>query len=148
MTTTGAFKRDANFVPIWTKGITVTKTVAFDGSAGGGAQGTVALFTVTGDVVANVIGVCTEDLVSSGGTLEVGISGNTAALIAQTTASGIDAGEVWVDNAASTVETYPSDKILANGTDIIATVGTADITDGTITFYCNFTPLSSNGDVA
>lgn len=143
------FQRDANHVPITNKGVTVTKTVAFTGAAGLGAVGTVSLFTVTGDVVVNVVGVCTENLASAGGgTLEVGIAGNTAALIAQTTATAIDAGETWVDATPATVVSYPSDKVLVNGTDIIATVATGDITDGTITFYCNFTPLSSTGEVA
>lgn len=141
-----AFSRDANGVPITNKGLVVSKSRAYDGTAGLGAQGATTLFTVTGDVLVNVFGVCSEDLVSAG-TIEIGISGNTAALIAQTTPSGIDNGEVWIDNAPATVESYPSDKILTGGTDIIETIGTADVTDGTLTIYCIWFPLSDTGNV-
>lgn len=143
-----AFSRDANGVPITYKGLIVTKSRAYDGGSGTGAAGATTLFTVTGDVLVAVFGVCSEDLVSAGGgTVEIGISGNTAALIAQTTATGIDNGEVWVDNSPATVESYPTEKILTGGTDIIETIGTADVTDGTLTMYCVWIPLSSDGNV-
>lgn len=129
-------------------GLLATKTLTFDGSTVGDV-GTDALFTVTGDVAVCIFGQCTSDLTDSGGTatLEVGISGNTAALIAQTTATGIDAGEVWLDNAAATVETLPSTKLLKRSASIIATTATEAITGGAIVFYCFWYPLSSDGNV-
>lgn len=123
-----------------------SKTLTFDGTAVGDV-GTDALFTVTGAVLLNIIGVCTEDLAGATATLEVGVSGNTAALLAQTTATDIDNGEVWVDTAPATVETLPSVKVIGGGQDIIATTATAAITDGTITFYCLWRPLNSTSKI-
>lgn len=142
-----SFSRDANGIPIGTDGIIVSKTRAYTGAAGLGAQGASTLFTVTGDVIVNVFAVCTENLAGATATIEIGISGNTAALIAQTTATEIDLGEVWVDNAPATVEALPGAKILTNGTDIIETIATADITDGTVIFYCAWRPLSQDSNL-
>jgi hypothetical protein len=124
------------------------KTVAFDGAAGNGAVGTVNLFTVTGDVLVILFATCSEDLVGATATIVAGIAGNTAGLIGSTTADTIDTGESWTDATPTTVEALvTSPRIIAAGADIIATVGTADITDGTLNFYCLWRPLSSNGAV-
>lgn len=118
----------------------------------GGTSDPKTLFKVTGDVLVRIFGVCTVDLVSAGGgTLEVGVAGNTAGLIAQTTATAIDAGELWsdasptlgVDTLASILGPY----IVANSNDIIETVGTADITAGQIYYICLWRPLSPDGKV-
>lgn len=129
----------------------VTKTVAFTGAAGLGATGTINLFTVTGDVLVRILGICKEDLVSAGGgTLEVGYAGATPALIAQTTATDIDNNEIWKDSTPDAsmgdISALPNIPVV-NGQDIIATVGTANITDGTITFCCFVTPLSTDATV-
>lgn len=143
-----AFILDANGFPVSFNGHLVTKkTIAYDGSTGKGDQGATTLFTVTGDVLVSVFAVCSESLAGASATIEVGISGNTAALVAQTTATNINAGEVWVDTSPATVESVPADKILTNGTDIIETVGTADITDGTLTYYCMWVPLTTGATV-
>jgi hypothetical protein len=142
-----SIQRDANRVPIQSnEAFLVSKTRTFDGSAGNGAQGASDLFTVTGDVLVTVFAVCSEDLVGAG-TIEAGISGNTAAILAQiANATNLDAGEVWSDSGPATVEALPGAKILS-GADIIETIGTADITDGTITYYCLFRPLSEDATV-
>jgi hypothetical protein len=139
------FIRDANRIPIWTDGLVATKTITYV-AATTGAVGASNLFTVSGDVIVNVFAVCSVDLTGSG-TVEVGITGNTASLIAQTTGTAIDAGEVWVDNAPATVESLPTAKLLTNGTDIIQTIATNTITAGTITYYCLWRPLSSSSNV-
>lgn len=138
-----SMQRDANRVPIQSDtALLISKQVAFSGAAGNGAVGSVPLFTVTGDVIATVYATCSEDLAGATATLEVGVSGLTAGLIAQTVATDIDAGEVWKDTAPALIESLPTPSIIANGADIIATVGTANITDGTLTFYCAYRPLS------
>jgi hypothetical protein len=113
-----------------------------------GAVGAHTLFTVTGDVLANVFAVCSTDVTGSG-TGEVGVTGNTAALIAQTTGTAIDAGEVWQNNTPTVgigaVVSTP--KPITNGLDIILTIGTNTFTAGVVTFYCLWRPLSSTGDV-
>jgi len=129
----------------------VRKTVTFTGGASAGAVGTINLFSVTGNVRAKLTAVCTENLVSAGGgTLEVGISGNTASIIAQTAATDIDNGETWKDaspDANPAVDDVMS-HIIANGSDIIATVGTDAITDGTIVFDLEYEAMDATGAVA
>lgn len=124
------------------------KTVSFDGTAGNGAVGTVNLFTVTGDVLAIVFATCSENLAGATATIEAGISGNTAGLIAQTTATNINVNESWTDATPTTIEALAtSPRIIAQGADIIATIGTANVTDGTLNFYCLWRPLSTNGNL-
>ena len=115
-----------------------------------GAQGTKTLFTVTGTVLIRMCAVCRENVAGATGTISVGISGATAAIIALTTGTDIDAGEIWNDatpnasiEAASTLAQY----IITNGADIIATIATADLTDGLLDFYCFWEALSEDGNV-
>lgn len=148
-----SFSRDANGVPITTNGIVVSKSMTFAGGTTndpGDYDGTgnpATLFTVTGDVLVRIFAVCSVNLAGAGATIEVGITGNTAGLIAQTTATDIDAGHVWIDTAPATIEALPAQQILTNGTDIIQTVATANITAGALTYYCLWTNLSSDGNV-
>jgi len=126
------------------------KTVAFSGAAGNGQVGTVNLFTVTGGVIALVIGACTESLVSAGGgDVEVGTAADTTAFIANTLATTIDTGEIWVDATPTSIECWTTGFgcMIGGGGDIILTVGTADVTDGTVVFTCFWTPLTADGYV-
>jgi hypothetical protein len=118
-----------------------------------GAQGAYTIFTVTGDVyIEQLYGLCQVTLTSAGApTIEVGIAGNTAVLIAQTTALNLDQYELWQD---ATPETNPGvvillgrSWVLANGADIILTIGTADLTAGDIDFHCTWRPLSLDGNL-
>lgn len=144
--TPASIKRDANYVPIQDNAaMQVSKSVTYT-ALGDGAVGNIDLFTVTGDVLVTVFAVCATDL-TGGGTLEVGIAGNTAALIAQTTGTAIDAGEVWYDNTPVTVGTLPAVRVLTNGTDIIQTIASDTITAGVVTYYCLWRPLSANATI-
>lgn len=129
----------------------VTQTVAFDGGADSGAVGTVALFTVTGSVFVYVIAICIENLTEAGATatVEVGIAGITAGLISQTNAVNIDNGEVWLDNSPAAMEVFSSigGGFIASGADIILTVGAQNVDDGTLAFYCFWTPLAAGSTV-
>jgi len=117
-----------------------------------GAQAAYTIFTVTGDVCVQVFGLC-QVLLDSGGaaTIELGIVGNTAALIAQTTATDLDAYETWQD---ATPEANPGAVsldsrgfVVANGADIILTIGTANLTAGDVDFVCRWWPISTDGNV-
>jgi hypothetical protein len=116
-----------------------------------GAQAAYTIFTVTGDVyIQQIYGACKTALVGAG-TIELGIAGNTAILIAQTTAADLDQYELWQD---ATPEANPGvvillgrSWVLQNGANIIFTVAGADLTAGEIVFYCNWIPLSTNGNV-
>lgn len=116
---------------------------------------TAAAFTVTGDVAVRVIGVVgAQAITSTSGTttLAVGTTELTTGIIA---ASNIDnsqfaATDVWVDSTpANDVEVMASAawNIIGGGADIILTRSVDDITAGSLTLYCWWTPLSSDGDV-
>ena len=104
------------------------------------------LFTVTGDVLVRIFGVCTTTLLGNSATIEVGVAGNTAGLIAQETATDIDANGIYLSatQVAGTVAlaTVPGPFLIVNGLDIIETIGTADITAGNIYYVCLWRPLS------
>lgn len=141
------FRRDANHVPITEPGFIESKAITY-AAATTGATGAKTLFTVTGDVWARVYGVCSADLTSGGSaTMEVGIVGATALIIAQTTATAIDTGEVWYDNTPVLVGTLPSWKIIPAGADIIQTIGTTTVTGGTLNYYCHWLPISDGASV-
>jgi hypothetical protein len=134
----------------------LTKAITFDGgtpNAIGDHDGTgdpFTIATVTGTVVVRVIAVCTTALVGAA-TLEVGTVGYTAKIIAQIAdAEDIDVNEIWHDATCdSSVEafTVAPELIVANGLDIIGTVGTANITAGVITFYIMWRPISDGATV-
>lgn len=131
------------------------KTITFAGGTtdaigdDGGALDPFTIFTVTGDVQLILFGICQTDLAGANATLEVGIAGNTAFLIAQTTATTIDQYEVIQYNATPAQPAVLSQDpvVVAHGADIIGTIGTADITAGVIDFYAFWRPLSSDGNV-
>ncbi len=128
----------------------VTKTAEFTAGAGTGDTGTFALFTVTGAVIIRIVGEVTDTVVEGvgGGTIEVGITAATAALIAQAVATTLDVDEIWHDATPdSDIEDLSvlSDHIIVGGADIFATIAGQDITDGTVKFYLFWTPLSSDG---
>jgi hypothetical protein len=108
----------------------------------------VALFTVTGVVLAQMIPVCTADLTSAAGcNASVGTTGTPAGLIALTDVLTIDAGEVWT--AAAPVigpKAPPAVMAIAAGEDIVLTLS-AQVDAGAITFYCIWTPLSVGATV-
>lgn len=144
--TDSTFTRDGNFVPITNLGLIASKAITFSALTTG-AVGATTLFTVTGAVAVRLFGVVSGADVTGSGTIEAGISGNTAALIAQTTGTALDVGEVWIDNAPATVEALPALQIIGAGQDIIQTIATDTLTAGTLTYYCLWTPISSDGNV-
>jgi hypothetical protein len=104
-----------------------------------------SLFTVTGNVVLKAIwGVCNVSLTGASGTVEVGIAGNTACLLAQETATEIDAGGVYVSATQAVGGAFAAGSgalfVLSGGLDIIETVATTDIAAGQIDYYCIWAP--------
>jgi len=130
----------------------VKKSVTFDGGTAndvGDLTGTgnpATLFTVTGEVLAYIVPVCKTLLAGATATLEVGVTGATAALVAQTTATDIDADEGWFA-ATPTLAVANTAQYHVLGLDVIQTVGTADITSGVIDYYLFWKPLSDDGNV-
>lgn len=117
-----------------------------------GATGAYTIFQVTGDVFVQVFGLCQVLLDSAGAaTIELGIAGNTAALIAQTTATDLDAYETWQDATPEAnpgpVDLTARSFVVANGADIIFTVGAANLTAGDVDFVCRWFPISPGATV-
>lgn len=133
----------------------VKKTITFAGGTTDaigdidGALNPFNIFTVTGDVLVNVIGVVKTTLVGAG-TLEVGVTNATPSILPQVAdATTMAANEVWAPDASvSLAEAFtPQLHGIGGGLDIIGTAGTANITAGVIDFYCFFRPLSDDGNV-
>lgn len=138
-----AFVRDANNLPIDNLGLTATKSITFIGATTG-ATGATTLFSVTGVVAMKIFGVISGADVTGGGTIEVGVSGNTASLIAQTTGTDLDNGDIWVDaSAPATVEALPGAFIVKDN--VIQTIASSALTAGTVTYYCIWSPISQDG---
>jgi len=114
-----------------------------------GATGAHTLFTVTGDILATVFGVCTVNLAGAA-TLEVGVASNTAQLLAQiANTTTLDAGDVYVDADTEVgAGVIPHPQIVGGGADIIATIGSTAITAGQVNFYLLYRPLSSDAAVS
>lgn len=136
--------------------LSAEKVITFDGgtaNAIGDHDGTgdpFTIFTVTGVVLVRVVGIVETDLVGAG-TLEVGVVGNTASVIAQVAdATALDVGELWHDNTPDQgieLSSVMTEKVISGGKDIVGTVGTANITAGAIRFLCFWYPLSADGNV-
>ena len=119
-----------------------------------GAQAAYTIFTVTGDVLLSVVGLCQITLTHGGGnTIELGITGNTASLIAQMGGAVLDQYETWRDAAPEHNPGYidlfggARQFVIANGADIIFTIAGGDLTAGDIDFPALWMPLFPDGNV-
>ena len=111
------------------------------------------LFTVTGDVIVKIFAVAKASMTSGSAiTVEVGVSGNTAVLIAQIAdAKDLVINEIWQDatptNTVEAVGTPVADGIIiSNGQDIILTPS-GTFTAGSCDYYVSWKPLSVDGNV-
>ena len=120
-----------------------------------GAQAAYTIFTVTGDVLMSLFGLC-QVTCGSGGVakIEAGIAGNTAALIAQATATELIQYEIWEDATPTVANPGLIDLfggarqfVVAAGADVILTVSAADLTAGDVDFHAFYMPLSLDGAV-
>lgn len=103
------------------------------------------IFTVTGDVIIKAIwGVVNTSLTGASATIEVGVTGNTAGLIAQETATDLDDGGIYTSatNAVGVAAIAGSGALFAinDGLDIIETLATANVDAGQIDWYCIWAP--------
>ena len=146
------FRRDANSIPITTVGLLASKTMTFAGATTndpGDFDGTgnpATLFTVTGDVLLNVVALCKTDLAGATATIEFGTATSTAALGNQQTATNVDLHETYHDAVLAVGGNVAGHWYLVDE-DIIQTVGTANITSGVLQYYCWWVPVSSDGNV-
>lgn len=114
----------------------------------GGVAGSIAMFTVTGAVEVILVGVVTTSLTSGGAaTLEAGVVGLTAALIANTAVADLSAPNTWVDASPAIAQPLPAAQVISSGQDIVFDINVADLTAGIIDFYCYWRPLGATGAV-
>jgi len=114
----------------------------------------VTLFTVTGDVkvrIHGVVGATAVTSTSNDGTLEVGTTEDINAILTQVIANGtlLAATDVWTDSTPNfDVEGIsPTWYAIGGGADIILTIATNSMTAGIVSMYCEWLPVSSNGNV-
>lgn len=123
----------------------------------GGTLDDSAIFTVTGVVLVKMFAACPTLLDTDGAaTLAVGISGATTIFLPTETATQIDAGQFWVNNAANAAyaiwgeEAAAADNFpeyLLYGQDIILTVATANVISGVLDFYALWKPISDDAQL-
>ena len=123
-------------------------TWTFTGS-GTGATGSHTLFTVTGNVLVSVFGICDTSLSGSGADFEVGVTGNTAGLIAQIAdAEDLNDGDIYIDATPEVgVAAVPGMQILNDGLDILLKITTTAVSAGVIDWYVLWRPLSKGSSV-
>ena len=130
-----------------------TKTVTLTGADNLGELDapTISVFTVTGEVlIERMVPTCIVDLVSAGGgTLIQGITGSTSLFLGATTATALDAGELWITTTPTVagLALPAAFKDIVITADIIWTVATADITAGEVRCDLWWRPLSPDGNV-
>lgn len=142
-----------------TRTVTVTasasKAVTYTNSANanGDFDGTgnpQTLFTVSGQVLLAIIAVCSTSVTGASATLAVGNSTTAGRYIPSQTAANIVAGKTVDITGIVTAGTAPNitpNQVAFNNEAIIATVGTADITAGVITYYAFWKALSAGATV-
>ena len=127
-----------------------TKTYA--NTAGNGATGTVALFTVTGQVLlVYITAICTTTLTGATATITLETTSQAGLFIAATTATTITSTNfVWtsVTPVAGAQALPAAMKEIIVGENIINRVAVAGVTAGVVEYDVYWVPLSSNGLVA
>jgi len=112
-----------------------------------GAASAHTVFSVTGIVAVNVVGFCTADLTSGGAaTVGLGTTSSTACLADQQTATNVNNHMVWHDSVLAIGGQTAGHTHLVDQ-DIELLVGTTTVTGGTMTFLCQWRPISANGNV-
>jgi len=144
-----ALQRDGNYRTIDTNEAFVLQAPWTFVTATTGTVAAHTLFTVTGDCLVSVFGVCNTNLTGAG-TIEVGVAGNTASLLAQIAdATTLDDGDVYVDATTMVgAGAIPATKVINDGADIIMTIGGTAITAGQVNFYLTYRPLSDGASIS
>ena len=113
-----------------------------------GTAGAKTISSITGRVLLLEYGVyCKTGLAGASATIELGITGETAGLIAQATGTDLIAGEFW-DDATPTSKILGALTNKAIGSDILLTIATAALTAGELEFFFRWIPFSTDGNLA
>lgn len=132
-----------------------TKQVTFT-AAGFEINTAVAVFTVTGNVMARAVGVVSTAIqadTGNDGTISLGVEDNVAILLPAVVANETNfaIGDVWADatttKEADVLENGGNYVAIGNGEDIEINVLVEDITAGVIDLYVEWYPLSSGASL-
>ena len=133
----------------------ITSVQTVDGSATAWTLAAHRLFTVTGAAAVHVIFGVVDEALTGAANIGVGVSGATDALIKTIVgaAANLNAvNDIWIGRASSTASRYvgvmDAGLVVVSGVDIDLTVAAANVTNGQITFYAIWSPISSDGDLA
>ena len=131
--------------------IHVRKTIAFTGAAGLGEVGTVTVFTVTGVVLLEGrAAICSESLEQAlaTATIAFGTANSATAFMGTTTATALLAGEIWDDTTPTTAEFEDvSTGAYVVDSNIVVTVGSQNVTNGTIVFDVWYRQVSTGSSI-
>lgn len=108
------------------------------------------VLTVTGLVRVHLWIECTEN-VAGAGSIQFGVEGATNGMIASTTGTDLDAGDLWYDASPTTSWDTDGNVVMIydiNGLDIGYEITGAALTDGTLVVHCVWEPLNATGNVA
>jgi hypothetical protein len=114
-----------------------------------GAIGASTLFTVTGDVLVTLWGVIGTSFASGGAaTMSVGVASGTALFCAVTAVANLTAKKSWyLTNAPALTFLIGGSYSVGQSQNIIQTIADFTMTDGQITYYCLWRPVSTDGNV-
>lgn len=138
--------------------IATARPTAFTGATAnargndGGTSDPLTLFTVVGDVLVRLFGVCTTALTGATATVSVGVAGNVGGLLPVTTATDLAVNEIWNDATPTEVGAGLLSSVLGpylviNGLDIAEYVATANVTAGQIYYICFWRPITPESSV-
>jgi hypothetical protein len=104
------------------------------------------LFTVTGEVEAQVFGFVDASVTATGAlTLELGVTGNTAALIAITAKGELVLNKFWTATTQAVGVIATASAFLISAANILHVIRDSDATAGAITYSCIWRPVSADG---
>ena len=123
-----------------------------DASAGNWTAASWDVFTVTGEVYVHAAFAVVDEALTGASTLAFGVSGTTGCLIASTTAAAtnLDAvNDVWIGRSTASYARYNGEVdgggVILSDCSVELTVSAASVTNGQLTFYILYTPISSDG---
>lgn len=126
------------------------KAVTFTRAAAG-TVGTGGLFTISGTLEAQLVAVLGTALAGTAGTISVGVTGDTDALLGVTTYTALAANYVWIHTAAAASDSAWGDlkhvPIVINAAaspSIFTTIATNAVKSGACDFHLYWRPLEPN----
>lgn len=112
------------------------------------------IFTVTGDIICRAFAIVNAEVITNNndGSLELGVTGDTACLLASDVAdnSEFQINDCWtLDQVPETPSAELNDSwvVIPNGLDIMLFIGTNHCTAGVVTFYLEWIPMSADAEV-